>query len=347
MGGGIDETVPGFLGWLDTPAGRVARIGSDWTDADRFGAMKVRWAIGRMEYLVPPGLYAIGNPSDGSAVVVTANYKLTFDLVRRALSNRDAWLLVLETHGINVWCAGGKGTFGTAELCRRIESTNIARVVRHRVLLLPILSANGVRAVDVKARTGFEARFAAIRAEDLPELLDNGWKSTESMRAMTFTLRERAELVPVEVVLALRGAWAVFALLLVAGGIAAGPAFPLLRAFTPALLFLAGMLTGAVGVPLLLPLLPPRAFSAKGALLAGVPAAVAWAAGGMGTGTSLAALLAVPAVSGYYALKFTGSTPFTSKSGVKKELRRSLPLLGLAATAGAVVWLVANFGGGG
>ena len=36
---------------------------------------------------------------------------MTVDLVRGDLAGVDAWLLVLETYGVNVWCAAGKGTF--------------------------------------------------------------------------------------------------------------------------------------------------------------------------------------------------------------------------------------------
>ena len=66
-----------------------------------------------MNYKVDPGLYAIGNPNERSPVLVTANYKMSFDNLREALPGRDAWILVLDTRGINVWCAAGKGTFGT------------------------------------------------------------------------------------------------------------------------------------------------------------------------------------------------------------------------------------------
>ena len=79
-----------------------------------------------MHYLVPPGLYAVGEPTAGSPVVVTGNYKMTYDAVRRTLAGRDNWVLVLETYGINVWCAAGKGTFGTEEIVRRVAASGLA-----------------------------------------------------------------------------------------------------------------------------------------------------------------------------------------------------------------------------
>ena len=71
-----------------------------------------------MAYTVEPGLYSVGNPGNDSPVLVSANYKLTFDVLRRNLAGLNCWLLILDTKGINVWCAAGKGTFGTDELTK-------------------------------------------------------------------------------------------------------------------------------------------------------------------------------------------------------------------------------------
>ena len=99
---------------------------------DYFGGFKARWGINRDNYKVAPGLYAVGNPDKGSNVFVTANYKLTFDVLRKNLVGVDGWLLVLDTKGVNVWCAAGKGTFGTEELIERIEKSGLSRVVDHK-----------------------------------------------------------------------------------------------------------------------------------------------------------------------------------------------------------------------
>src|SRR6185369_10655915 len=136
----------GFMEWLDTAAGRIARISTETGFWDAWGACKARWGIDRMNYMVPPGLYAIGHPGPGDVVLVTASYKMSYDVVRRTLAGRSCWLLVLETYGINVWCAAGKGTFGTGELVRRVTSTGLAKVVNHRRVILPILGAAGVSA---------------------------------------------------------------------------------------------------------------------------------------------------------------------------------------------------------
>jgi len=54
---------------------------------------------GRLHFTVEPGLYALGKPGKQSPVLVTANYKMSFDKLREALPGRDVWILVLDTQG--------------------------------------------------------------------------------------------------------------------------------------------------------------------------------------------------------------------------------------------------------
>ncbi|MDH3284405.1 MAG: hypothetical protein OEQ13_06655, partial [Acidobacteriota bacterium] len=89
----------------------IPSVDSRLRPGDRLGRWRVRWSIGRGRYRVEPGLYRIGRPGPTSPVLVTANYKLTFDALRSELDGVDAWILVLETRGVNVWCAAAKGTF--------------------------------------------------------------------------------------------------------------------------------------------------------------------------------------------------------------------------------------------
>ena len=280
-----------------------------------------------MRYLVPPGLYALGIPTPGDPVVVTANYKMSYDMVRRSLAGRNAWLLVLETFGINVWCAAGKGTFGTEELVLRIRTTGLEEIVTHRRLLLPILGAPGIAAHEVARQTGFTVRYATIRADDLPGYLDNGMVTTPKMRELTFTFRERLALIPVELVLTVKSIAIVggglFLLAAALNGASAG-----LQAF---IAYLGAVVTGIAVAPLLLPFLPGRSFAVKG-VLPGLAWSVAWygLAGGASWSwpVTAAMFLSLPVVSAWYTLNFTGCTTYTSRSGVKKELRFALPVMG-------------------
>ena len=49
--------------------------------------------------------------------------------------------------------------------------------------------------------------------------------------------------------------------------------------------------------------------------------------------------LLVPAISAYLAMNFTGASTFTSLSGVKKEMRRAVPLEIGAGLTGLILWL--------
>ncbi|GAM10307.1 acetyl-CoA decarbonylase/synthase complex subunit gamma [Geobacter sp. OR-1] len=341
-GGEIDENVPGFLGWLTTATGRVPQIRSELSFIDHLGACKARWALNRMNFIVPPGLYAIGSPSGDDPVVVTSNYKMTYDIVRQALAGHNIWLLVLETFGINVWCAAGKGTFGTDELVRRINDSGLAKVVNHRRLLLPILGAPGVAAHEVARETGFTITYATIRADDLPQFLDNGMITTREMRQLTFSFYERLILVPVELVTSLRTALlttlALFIIGLIAGGTAAGIKF--------GAAYLGAMLTGVAVGPMLLPWLPGKSFAVKGAA-AGILWSLAWymIAGGSSwnIAETVAVFLGLPAISAFYTLNFTGCSTYTSRTGVKKEMRLSLPAMGGALVLSLLLLLIGRF----
>jgi len=319
-------------------------VASEWTWRDWLGAARVRLNIGRMRYAVTPGLYAIGCPGAEAPVFVTANYKLTFDFLRRALKGLDGWILVLDTRGINVWCAAGKGTFGTDELVRSVGATGLAQVVTHRTLIVPQLGAPGVAAHDVQRQCGFRVVYGPVRASDIRPFLDAGMRATPAMRRVTFTMFERLVVVPVELTI-----WVKYALALAAGlallagftggryeiGLVATRGLPL------AATVLLGCIAGGIMTPALLPWLPGRAFSVKGAI-AGIGLALACLLfGAMSSWPHIAAMLLIlGAASSFMGLQFTGASTFTSLSGVRKETKISMPLQGLALLAGIIIWFV-------
>ena len=293
--------------------------------------------MGRMSYLVPPGLYAVGDPGADDPVVVTANYKMSYDIVRQALTGRNVWLLVLETYGINVWCAAGKGSFGTGEIVRRVEATGLADIVRHRLLILPILGAPGVRAHEVQARTGFSIKYASVRASDLPGFFDSGMETTTRMRELTFTPYQRLVLTPVEVVAGVKKSLPLYVVLFVAGSLVEGT-FSAAKGLIPVFAYTGALFAGAVAAPVLLPWLPTRSFSFKGAV-AGLVWAFFWylmRGEGWNSFEVIANFLLLPVVAAFFTLNFTGSTPFTSLSGVRKEMRLALPVMAGAAFVGLI-----------
>ena len=305
-----------------------------------------------MKYFIDPGLYALGLPDANSPVLVTANYKMSFDWLRSALPGMNAWILVLNTEGINVWCAAGKGTFSTEELVNRIEASGLANVVSHKLVVLPQLGAPGVAAHQVKRLSGFKVIYGPIRGEDIPAFIEAGFTATAQMRLKTFSTWERTVLIPVELVGALQTAVFVILAFFFLGGLG-GPSEYWPNAMSSGLFagiaVLSALAAGAILAPIFLPWLPGRAFSTKG-FITGLAVAIVLAAvrsssvsGISGTLEIIAWLLIVPAISAYLAMNFTGASTYTSLSGVRKEMRWAVPVQIVAAVLGVILWLGSRF----
>jgi len=313
---------------------------------DHLGTVLARIGLARDDYRVPPGLYGTGSPGVDSPVLVTANYKLTFDVVRRELEGMDCWILVLDTCGINVWCAAGKNTFSTDELVRQVEKTRLAEKVDHRRLIVPQLGATGIAAHHVTLKCNFRVVYGPVRIPDIAEFLSNDMHATDEMRAVTFTMWERFELIPVEFYLFGKKIWWIFPLLFILAGIS--PEFFSLeqiwrRGLLSSTSVILGGISGAIIVPLLLPWIPGRSFAFKGGLAGLVFGGLfVWLIGvRLVEGVSL--MLGFAAISSYLAMNFTGSTPYTSPTGVEKEMKRALPLQAGALLAGALLWIIGPF----
>jgi hypothetical protein len=305
------------------------------TTANRLDHFLARWGVNRNGHRVEPGLYRLGNPTPDSPVFASANYTLSFDALRSAIPGVDAYILVLDTKGINVWCAAGKGTFGTEELVRRIGSTGLAGVVNHKRIIVPQLGAPGISWPDVLRRSGFTVEYGPVRASDLPQYLGTR-KATPEMRRVQFPLWDRMVLIPVELVhVALPAVIITIALWFLAGPVAA------LAAITT-------VVAGNVLFPILLPFIPSQDFSSKGLLIGGVvalpfaaifastPALPEWAT----IAGAVTPLLIMPAVTAYLALNFTGATTFTSRTGVRKEIFRYVPVMALMAGTGVALGIM-------
>jgi len=330
------------------PVDVMGAVGPEWTTGDYLSTIGVRLNFRRMSYLVTPGLYVFGSPGPDSPVFVSANYKLSFDHLRRSLAGINAWILVLDTWGINVWCAAGKGTFGTDELVRKIRECRLHDRVTHRRLILPQLGATGVAAHEIKKQTGFAVVYGPVYTKDIAAFLRAGLKATPDMRRIHFRWRERLVLAPLELVIGFRKMlWLGLALAALAGVSAQGFSISTVwsqggRTFV--LWFLSYAFAGVLG-PLLLPWLPARAFSIKGACLGVALAAFGlWAASpDWSVLRATAWILLVSAGASHLMLSFTGATTFTSPSGVLREIRLALPAQIIVGAIGLAVWTAAGF----
>ena len=118
---------PWVVGTLDTPLGVVPQAS---TDSDRriivahggYAGVLAGCGIGSIRAFMPWAIRPLESP-----VLVSANYKLSFDCLRSELTGFNAWMLVLDTRGVNVWCSAGKGTFGTNEIVGRVQGEPLGR----------------------------------------------------------------------------------------------------------------------------------------------------------------------------------------------------------------------------
>ena len=337
-----------ITGSIDTPAGKVEQVSTVWSRSDILNTIRIRWSIGRMNYRVKQGLYAVGNPDANSNIFVSANFKLSFDHLRRALHGINAWILVLDTKGINVWCAAGKGTFGTKELIYRIKAHELEKIVSHRTVIVPQLGAVGIAAHEVKSKTGFRVIYGPVRAEDIKTFIETGLKATPELRKVNFTLWDRTKLIPVEL------AYGKYYLLFI-------PAiFFILAGLNPhgysvdyawkngglsVLYLLSAYFSGTVLTPLLLPYIPFKRFSLKGLFVGWALAAflLFYCFPGSPIIEIISWFLITGSLSSFLAMNFTGSSTFTSLSGVQKEMKLSLPLQIIAAVLGFIGWIISRF----
>ncbi len=287
----------------------------------------------RMNYSIRPGIYTLGKPDNTSPVLVTANYRLTTNVLRKALGSLSVWILVLDTKGINVWCAAGKGTFGTSELINRITITKLDTIVKHRKIILPQLGAPGVASHEVTKATGFQVLYGPIRASDIPQYMQNGYVADESMRTVTFPIKDRLILTPMEFIPSLRKfIWVILGMLVFFGIQRSGVMYDdaLYHTLPLIIVGLITIISGSVFFVALLPLIPFRSFALKGTLLGSIVLVpLIWINGNVYHGNiflASAMTLFFIIMHSYVALNFTGCTTFTNVSGVKQEMRFAVPL---------------------
>ncbi|WP_347472895.1 mercury methylation corrinoid protein HgcA [Clostridium kluyveri] len=333
-----------IIGEISTSQGCVPCISTKLSLTDIWGTWKVRFGVNRMNYKINSGLYAVGTPDNTAPILVTSNYKLTFDTLRKELDGLNVWIVVLDTKGINVWCAAGKGTFGTKELVNRISKVRLSQIVSHKTLVLPQLGAPGISAHQVTKQSGFKVVYGPVRAKDIKKFLESGMNATEEMREVKFNIIDRVVLTPVEFVSTFKIAMLVFGIMFVINLFAVNP-FGVIDFYA----FIGALLVGCVITPILLPWIPVRAFAAKGWIMGLIWAVTVnilngWSAiPEYGALKTIAYLLILPSVASYYAMNFTGSSTYTSFSGVIKEMKIAVPAIAVSIGLGVGLLLVNSF----
>lgn len=143
---------------------------------------------------IKPGLYPIGSPNEEDPILVTSNYYVTYKRVITSLKAQSikAWILVVDTKGVNVWCSAAGGIFTAEKIISQIEATNLSEFISHKNLILPQLSAAGIDHLILQ-KAGWDTKFGPIDINDLGEYLLNQYQKTPKMSQIEFPLQKRIE----------------------------------------------------------------------------------------------------------------------------------------------------------
>jgi acetyl-CoA decarbonylase/synthase complex subunit gamma len=104
------------------------------------------------------GVYPINNPNDGSPLLVTSNFSLTYFIVSGEMesSRVPSWLLVLDTEGLSVLTAWAAGKFAGDLVAGLMKKTGLAERVSHKKVVIP--------------------GYVAVISGELEEELGGGWE---------------------------------------------------------------------------------------------------------------------------------------------------------------------------
>ncbi|MFW9799652.1 MAG: hypothetical protein ACFFD9_04405 [Candidatus Thorarchaeota archaeon] len=140
------------------------------------------------------GLFSFNGADSNSPVLVTTDYYLTSYRVQEAIEEQklDCHLLVVDGHGINVWCGSRGGHVDTKAVLNAIEQTDLAAKVSHRNLILPQLIASSV-SKTVLADNGWKAVFGPVEIHDVGEFIENDLYKTPEQSRVGFDFQSRME----------------------------------------------------------------------------------------------------------------------------------------------------------
>jgi hypothetical protein len=267
---------------------------------------------------------------------------LSFNKLRSSLNDLDAWILVINSRGINVWCAAGKGTFGTVEIIKCLNQYKISEIVKHKTIIVPQLGASGVSAFMIRKESGFKVIFGPVRAKDIASFIKNKMTATKEMRTVYFSFLERLVLTPVELSQSIKYPAVII------------PIVYFLTYMTQQLglghlltiLFIFSFLSGNVILQLLLPLLPFRSFVLNGWIFGFIPPFIVlfFTTLVLKISAVFAIFFLFPAITAFLFFNFTGCTTYTNPSGVKKEMTLFFWPLVISMGLGAILLVLSILG---
>lgn len=309
---------------VDIDGLQVPVLSRDMKLKDNIATAMVRCGINRYTYEVPTGLYLIGELEHAKDVIVTCNYKLTIDVLRTSIKSRGVFILVLDTFGINVWCAAGKSTFASKELIYQIVKNDIKKKLKIRKVILPQLGATSMEPSIIRKMSGLSVVYGPVRAEDIDEFLENSYSCSEDMRTVDFPLKERLKLTPLEFIQSIKYILISVIAFLLYSALFFESSDILHITMYNSLSILVLTLIGTIIFPAMINILPFKWFSLNNILLS-LPIIIGFAYYetlndiNPSIYVALALIIVRLMYSAFIAFRFTGSTTFTSFSGAKHE----------------------------
>jgi hypothetical protein len=208
---------------------------------------------------------------------------------------------------------------------------------------VPQLGAPGVAAHIVQERSGFRVTYGPVRAADIKPFVQAGYKATPAMRRMNFPIKERAKLIPVDFMYGKYKLMAVLGLLFILSGLYKGgigfskmietSPYPIMNA-------IGAYVAGIVIAPLFLPYVPFRAFALKGAFWGLIFTVFINLASPVTLLEAAAIGLINISIASFLTMNFTGSSTYTSLSGVKKEMKWAIPFQAALCGMGLVLFII-------
>jgi hypothetical protein len=206
------------------------------------------------------------------------------------------------------------------------------------------LGAPGVCAGEISKSSGFKVTYGPVKAKDIKEFIHSGSQATTAMRTVQFTLRDRVALIPMQLVGSVKKTVIVFGILFVLNLFAAIP-FGRIDFYA----YMGAWVTGCVITPVLLPWIMGRSFAWKGWLLGLIWALVFHVLNGWlqipaySLVRAIGYMLVLPSISSFYAMNFTGSSTYTSLSGVMKEMKIAVPIIIVSTSIGMILLILNTY----
>lgn len=264
-------------------------------------------------FSVRPGYYFTGQKDENSPLLVTCNNFLTVFLLARRIAGRSVRLLIINTNGINVWCAAGEGKFSAAEIIDKAMRVRLLKEGQKTDMILPKLCLSGVRLSDLR-KAGIRPIIGPMYAKDVPEYLDKGEFDDRINDRFQFRLQSRS-------FTALPTAVQFFYYFL-------GVYVLTFWTLSSTVIWVATGL--AFLYPVLFPFLPGKQFAVKGislGLIASILPAVFFYTGSFNLEHFLFWILFIIATLIFIGLSYTGNSPISNHALVKKETVRFLPVV--------------------